>query len=134
MEERGNQTEMPRAVLGRATNRSESIVWGIAIAMALVFALGQILTVLAAAPAAIAFHAEAGSTPLSVEAVAVLGLPGLVVVLALLDALVLWVFLRLAQRHWIGFAFLPPLLYLGFGVVMLWLLLAQAVTWVFTNA
>lgn len=127
MDERNRQTEMPRAALPRDPARSESIVWGIAYALAALFALGQMLFVLTAAPAAIAFHREAETTSWFVDAASAVGPAGLVVILLALDALIMALFMRLARRHWIGFAYLPPVLYLGIGTVVVGLLLAQAV-------
>lgn len=124
MEERGRQTDMPRASLPRDHRRAESVIWGLAIALAIVFALGQVLTVLAAAPAVVAFHAEAGDTPAFVSWAARIGPVGLGAVLGIIDAVVLAGCLWLARRYWIGIAFLPPVLYLGIGSVVLWLLVS----------
>ncbi len=131
---RRSQTDMPRLALPRDADRSEAIVWGFAIGLACIFALGQILTVLAAAPAAIAFHSEAGGTPWFVVAASSAGWFGLLLSLIILDALILGGCLWLARRYWIGFAYLPPVLYLGTGTLILWLLLSQAVAWAVLRA
>lgn len=133
MEPRGSQTAMPRAALPRDADRSQTIVVGIAIALAVLFAAGQMVTVLAASPAAIAFHREAGAAPWFVTFVQSIGWFGVLAFLSVLDAAILAAFMWLAQRYWVGFAFLPPLLYLGTGAVMLWLLVAKAVSWVILN-
>jgi hypothetical protein len=121
---------MPRAALPRDSSRSEDIIWGMAFALALLFAIGQVLTVLAAAPAAIAFHNEAGGTPWFVEMAAALGPTGLTISLVIIDAAVFALFAWLAKRYWIGFVYLPPLMFLGIGTVAIWMLVANAVSWV----
>lgn len=131
MDQRGQHTSMPRAALPRGSERSESIVWGMAYGIAALFALGQVLFVLTAAPAAIAFHRETGSVNAFVSAVAAIGAPGLIALLLAVDALILATFIRLARRHWIGFAYVPPLLYFGIGTVVVWLLVADALWWIF---
>lgn len=133
MDVRGNQTEMPRIGLPRRSDRTSSIVWGTAIALAVLFAGGQILTVLAAAPAAIAFHGQTGNVPWFVSFVDAIGVVGLFALLSLTDVIVLAGCLWLARRYWAGFAFLPPVLYLGLGSIALWLLVGSAVTWILTN-
>lgn len=130
MDGRGSQTQMPRAALPRGTDGASTIVLGFAVGFAILFAAGQVVTVLAAAPAAIAFHREAGAAPWFVSLVSSLGWLGILATLSVLDAAILAGFLWLSHRYWVGFAFLPPLLYLGTGAVMLWLLVARAVSWV----
>jgi hypothetical protein len=98
------------------------------------FALGQVLFVLTAAPAAIAFHRETGSMQGFVSAVAAIGPTGLIFVLLVIDALLMVVFTRLARHHWIGFAYLPPLLFFGIGTLVVGLLLAPAMSWIFFNS
>lgn len=134
MDVRGSQTEMPRIGLPRRSDRTSSIVWGVAIVLAVLFAMGQIFTVLAAAPAAIAFHREAGNAPWFVTFVDTIDWIGLLALLTVIDAAILGGFLWLARRYWAGFAFVPPVVYLGVGSVMLWLLVGNAVSWILVNA
>lgn len=128
MEERERQANMPRGALPRDYEHVESVIWGLAIFLSLVFAFGQIFTVLAAAPAVVAFYAEAGDVPGIVSLASSLGPLGMALLLVILDLLILALFLWLAKRYWIGLAFIPPVLYLGIGAVILWMLLAQAFT------
>lgn len=125
MDERGRQTNMPRGALPRDNQHVESVIWGLAIFLALLFAAGQVFTVLAAAPAAVAFYAETGAMPAFVGVVSVLGPVGLAALLAVLDGLLLVLFVWLARRYWVGLVFLPPMLYLGIGSVVLWLLVSD---------
>lgn len=134
MDVRGNQTEMPRIGLPRRSDRTSAIVWGSAIALAVLFASGQMVTVLAAAPAAIAFHSQAGNIPWFVGFVDAIGALGFFALLGAIDLAILGGFLWLARKYWAGFAFVPPLLYLGLGSVVLWLLVGNAVAWVLTHA
>ena len=125
MEERGSQTQAPRAALPQDPGPTSILVWIAAAVLAAIFALGQIATVLAAAPAAIAYYAGAGAELTGFVAFVdsigpVLFGMLLVVVDAVIFALCAW----LGRKTWIGFAFLPPVLYLGLGSVALWLLLA----------
>jgi hypothetical protein len=127
---RVRQTEMPRAAMPRDSSRSEAIVWGVAFGLAAIFAAGQILTVLAAAPAAIAFHTQTEAVPWLVRIAESIGPTGIFLGLAAVDGAILALCAWLARRYWVGFIYLPPVLYLGFGIVVLWLLLANAVLWV----
>lgn len=129
VEGRGNQTEAPRAVMPKF-GTSDSVIWGVAIAIAALFAAGQIFTVLAAAPASVAFHREVGQIPWFVGAIERIGWLGIIAGLGAFDAAVLAGFIWLARRHWIGFAFIPPIMYLGSGAIVLWLLLANPLKWV----
>lgn len=129
MSERERHSGMPRA-LPSHPERSANVVWVIAALLAVVFAFGQVLGVATAAPMAIAYH-DTGVVPWFVGFAARLGVAGLVAVLLVLDAVVLAVFVWLARRHWIGFAYVPPMLYLGIGVVIVWLLVAEGFSAVF---
>lgn len=130
MAERDRQTGMPRAALPRDATHSESIVWGVAYALAGLFAAGQIVTVLAAAPAAIALNSGQGGVGSGFIAfVAALGPTGLLLLLAVIDIAIFALLVYLARRHWIGFIFLAPVLYLGVGTVLLWPMFLQAITW-----
>lgn len=132
MESRGRQTEAPRALLPHDP-RAGSVMWTLALLLAVLFAGGQILVVLAAAPAAIAFHGQVGTMPWLVSFAQGAGWLGLLAVLTLLDLVVLGVCLWLARQHWVGFAFMPPMIYLGSAAIMLWLLLGEAFKWVIIN-
>ncbi len=130
MDEYGRQTGMPRAALPRDSAHSESIVWGVGYALAGLFAVGQIVTVLAAAPAAIALGAEqAGARAGFIGLLAALGPTGLLLMLAAIDVAVFALLVYLARRHWVGFIFLAPVLYLGIGTVLLWPMFLQLITW-----
>lgn len=119
---------MPRVALPRDHRRAESVIWGLAIGLALLFAVGQVLTVLAAAPAVVAFYSEAGGMPPFVGWASVLGPVGLAALLGLIDAGLLGLFVWLGRRYWVGLAFVPPVLYLGIGSVVLWLLVSGVLT------
>jgi hypothetical protein len=108
-------------------------MWTVALLLAVLFAGGHILVVLAAAPAAIAFHGQVGTLPWFVAFAKSAGWFGMILVLTAYDLVVLAVSLWLARRQWVGFAFLPPMIYLGSAAIMLWLLLGEAVKWVILN-
>lgn len=124
----GSQTEMPRAALPRDPERSESVIWVLSIALAAVFGIGQIVTVLATAPAVIAVYRDGATMPAFVAFVAAIGPLGIAAFLLAIDAAVLAAFILLARRYWVGFAFLPPVLYLGIGSIVLWLLVSHVIT------
>lgn len=108
-------------------------MWTVALLMALLFAGGHVLIVLAAAPAAIAFHGQVGSMPGFVSFANSAGWFGLLVAVSIYDLVVLVGCLWLARHQWVGFAFLPPMIYLGSAAIMLWLLLGEAVKWIILN-
>jgi hypothetical protein len=87
-----------------------------------VFAAGQIVTVLAVAPAAVSYHQGNPPAPAMVAMAAAMGPLLIAVALAAIDALVFGAFVLMARRYWIGFAYLPPMIYLGLGSVVIWLL------------
>lgn len=122
---RGRQTDMPRAVLPGQS--SESVIWVLSFVLAAAFALGQILTVLAIAPAVIAFYGDVSEMPAFVAFFAAIGPVGIMAFLVAIDAAVMAVFVLMARRHWIGLAFLPPVLYLGIGSIVLWLLVSRVI-------
>lgn len=126
------QTQAPRALLPHDP-RAGSVMWSITLLMAVLFAGGHVLIVLAAAPAAIAFHGQVGTLPWFVGFAESAGWLGLLAVLTVYDGLVLAGSLWLARHHWVGFAFLPPMIYLGSAAIMVWLLLGEAVKWVILN-
>lgn len=120
-------TGMPRAALPHDVGRAKAVVWGMAVALGALFAIGQIVTVLAVAPAAIAYHAENGGAPAFVMFAASVGPFALAALLVVADALLLGLFLWLARRYWLGFAYVPPMLYLGLGSILIWLLVSGVV-------
>lgn len=122
-----NRTGMPRASLPRDARQAEAVVWGIAFALATVFAIGQILTVLAVAPAAIAFHETNGGAPALVSLAEQAGPLVIGLVLGIVDLLIFALFVWLARVYWIGFVYLPPLLYLGLGSAVIWMLVSGVV-------
>jgi hypothetical protein len=132
MEFRGSQTEAPRALLPHDP-RAGSVMWTVTLLMAVLFAGGHVLIVLAAAPAAIAFHGQVGTLPWFVAFAKSAGWFGMFVALTIYDIIILAGSVWMARRHWVGFAFLPPVLYLGSAAIMLWLLLGEAVKWVIVN-
>ena len=121
---RGRQTDMPRAA---PSPSSESVIWVLSFVLAAFFALGQILTVLAIAPAVVAFYGDVSEMPAFVAFFATIGPVGITAFLVAIDAAVMAAFVLMAKRHWIGLAFLPPVLYLGIGSVVLWLLVSRVI-------
>lgn len=126
MKRESSPTGMPRSALPRDPDGAEGVIWGLAIGIAALFAVGQIATVLAMAPGAVAFYRGAATAPGMVSVASTLGWPGILLGLVLLDTAILGLCLWLARRYWVGIAFLPPVLYLGIGSITLWLLVSQA--------
>lgn len=122
---RGSRTEMPRT-LPRDSQRSETVIWAFALGLAAVFAIGQIITVLITVPAVIAFHQDATLPPV-VSLAQSLGPIGIGAALAIVDAVLLIALVLMARRHWIGLVFVAPMLYLGLGSVVLWLLVSEVI-------
>ena len=121
---------MPRAGLPRDSARSESVIRGVAYLLAIVFAAAQVLTILAAAPASIALSMHQAGAPTGIIALLdTLGPTGIFLSLAAIDLSILYVLVRLARRHWIGFVFLAPMLYLGIGFVVLWPMFVEVIKW-----
>ncbi len=118
------QTQMPRSALPHNPQRSRTVIWGVALVLAMLFGVGQVITVLAAAPAAIAFYAGSPDMPAAVALAEQLGPIWIGALLTFIDIGIFLVFVWLARRHWIGFAYLPPLLYIGLGSWILWSLLS----------
>lgn len=124
MDTRGPQTQAPRTALPHDTHRTSSVIWGVAVAVGALFAIGQIITLLAVAPAAIAY--DNINRNAFVEFVNALGPFGFGAVLSVIDLGLFALFAWLGRRHWIGFVFLPPLMYLGIGTLILGMLLSDA--------
>lgn len=125
MDTRGPQTQAPRTALPHDTHRTNSVIWGVAVALGALFAIGQIITLLAIAPAAIAYDSDGNAFIGFVNA---LGPIGFGAVLSLLDLALFALFAWLGRRHWIGFVFLPPVMYLGIGTLILGMLLSDALS------
>lgn len=123
METRGPQTQAPRAALPHDVSRTNSVIWGVAFGLSALIAVGQIMTLLVVAPAAIEY---AGTGNAFVGFVDSLGPLGFGAFLSVVDVLTFFAFAWLARRYWVGFLFLPPLVYLGAGSLALALLLSDA--------
>lgn len=120
-----SHTKAPRSGLPSNPHRARTVVWVMATGLAAVFAVGQLITVLAAAPAAIAYY-EGVTAPAFVAFADSLGFFWFATSLVMTDVLMFVACIALARRYWIGFAYVPPVLYLGLGAVQLWLLVSDA--------
>ena len=107
--------------------RAEAVVWGVAFAVSTVFAVGQIVTVLAVAPAMIAYHGANGGAMWAVETAAALGPVLIGVSLGVVDLAIFALFVWLARRYWIGLAYVPPLIFIGLGSIVIWSLVSGAI-------
>lgn len=111
MEER-NRLGMPRGTLLRSGRDNDPVVW-IAFGVSTLFVIAQIAFAVAYVPVMLFAYETAGlELPWLLAAADALGVVGIPLFLAVVDAIVFAVFVLAARRYWMGLVFVPPLLYL----------------------
>ncbi len=109
---------MPRPALLRRGESVDPVFW-IAFAVSTLFVVAQIAFAAAYVPVMLFAYNKAGlELPWLLQVADALGPLGIIVALALLDALVFAVFGWASKRYWLGLLFVPPLLYLLVAFVL----------------
>ena len=124
---RGKQTVAPRAALPRERVEIDSAIFWMAFGVSALFVFGQMGYVLTTVPLVIGLFRQLGGdlTPI-LQFFSRLGPFGIIALLAAFDTVTFGVFALLARRYAFWLIFVPPVIYLGSGFVLVWLLASPA--------